>query len=172
MKKILAFALVLAMTMALSLSVCAVSPIEAENGTDSKVITITNSISGDGTKVYYVDVEWTTNFVISTVGKWDPESHTYTDDSSNAVSSVSGEGAVVVTNHSNTPVTASLSFTNVNDSLNITAGDPITLADASLVSYGVPSSAPNGGIAINVAVKDDTVITETEVSFTATVTIS
>lgn len=172
MKKILAFALVLAMTMALSLSVCAAT-IEGDDRTASEVITITNSISGDGATVYKVDVEWTNTFSITTVGKWDPESHTYVGDTSGATSTLNGTGNVKVTNHTNKAITATLTFDNVDSNIEVEAGAPINLADASQGdSYGNPSKAPTDNISITATLKNNAVIETESISFEATVTIS
>ena len=175
MKKILAIALVLAMTMALSLSVCAASPIEAENGTDSVEIKIKNTISSTNAPVYYVVVEReiTETFAVTTssTGEWLPEQHKYED---GLTTDISGAGKVTVTNHSNTDVTATLTFTGA-DAGYIDfdkSSDFITLADASTHAYGNFNGADSDEITFEATDWTGEDTDQAEVIFTAVLTIS
>ena len=176
MKKILAFALVLAMTMALSLSVCAAT-IEGDDITTpiTETITIQNTISGDAETVYSVDVEWSYDFYITTTsaGKWNPATHEY-DDGAQPASTIHGSGKVSVTNHSNAPVGAKLEISNVSSAkVQVTAGADLSLENAATASYADRANAPHGDIAITVAKADGvTVINESAITFDATLTLS
>ena len=176
MKKILAIALVLAMTMALSLSVCAAT-ITGDDITTHiiETITINNTITGDAETVYSVDVVWDYNFYITTTsaGKWNPATHKY-DDGAEPASTIHGAGKVTVTNHSNATVGASLAISNVSsDKVDVSAGSDLALANAAEVSYANKENAPKGEIAITVAKADGvTVINDASITFDATLTLS
>lgn len=174
MKKILAIALVLAMTMALSLSVCAASPIEAKNGTDSKVITIQNTISSANEPVYYVVVEWeiTETFAVTTssTGEWLPEEHKYED---GLTTDISGAGKVTVTNHSNTEVNAVLTFTGADaDKITFDKSPDIVLEDASQVAYNNFGAADSDVITFEATDWTGEDTDKAEITFTAVLTIS
>lgn len=108
------FAFVLALVLAMSLSVTAFAA--AGNETiklGNKTIGVNGSYGGDSTAedTYSVDVEWgAMTFTYTTTGEktWDPETHTY---SPNDTDKWVAEGdTVTVTNHSNVAVNVAFAF--------------------------------------------------------------
>ena len=110
MKKILS--LILASTMAISLSVTAFAAGGiTSGGTDSSDVKGTYSSEATVT-VYSVDIAWeglsfTYNGAFE--GNWNPETHEYEDVT--AAGWAAGNGTITVTNHSNTDITATPSYT-------------------------------------------------------------
>ncbi len=110
MKKILSLILALALVMSLSIPAFAAENI-ANGGTDSSDVKGTYSAKATVT-VYSVDIAWaglefTYNGAFE--GKWNPETHQY--DEGTAAGWAEGNGTITVTNHSNTGITATPSYT-------------------------------------------------------------
>ncbi|MBE6695211.1 MAG: hypothetical protein E7587_02045 [Ruminococcaceae bacterium] len=179
MKKIFAITLVLVMMLAMSVTVFAegeITSITENNTKENNIVVTVTSEYVDPDKTYYVVVDWTdtTIEIKNTVSgaTWNPEDHIYED--GNTTSSVEGQAAVTVTNHSNAAVKATVSALNFNvTGLTVDCEGPAVLDDASEVAYGAPGSADSEEIAITVA-KDtnETVIAEGTYNFTVTVTIT
>lgn len=110
MKKILALILASTMTMSLSVTAFAAGGITS-GGTDSSDVKGTYSSEATVT-VYSVDIAWeglsfTYNGAFE--GNWNPETHEYEDVT--AAGWAAGNGTITVTNHSNTDITATPSYT-------------------------------------------------------------
>ncbi len=110
MKKILS--LILAMAMVMSLSVTAFAADGVTNGgTDSSDVKGTYSSEATVT-VYSVDISWSgLEFTYNGAfeGNWNPATHEYED--ATAADWAVGNGTITVTNHSNTGITATPSYT-------------------------------------------------------------
>ena len=134
MKKLIATALALTMTLSLSTTALAGGNVDGA-GLGSQDINVTAKYN-DGVKeptVYSVDLTWedmTFTYNESGTRTWDPDTHTYTDTTSAGWDKFTA--AVTATNHSNTKVTVSFTYTpqgttGVNasmskDSFNLAAG--------------------------------------------------
>ena len=114
MKKILALVLIAAVVLCLgSVSVFAESPITAIGDSDSHAVTASYQ-EGSHRVVYSVEIKWgdmkfTYNDASS--GTWNPETHTYDGATAAEWKADNAEGNwITVTNHSNTDLTASLTY--------------------------------------------------------------
>lgn len=114
-KKVLA--VVLALVMALALSVTAFAG--ENNGKKPEdaptKIDVTGAYSGEGTPadVYSVDISWgSMEFTYKTTGEktWNPENHQYNLTEGDGWECADGADVVTVVNHSNAPVTVDFSF--------------------------------------------------------------
>lgn len=109
MKKILAFILSLSMAMAVTGTVFAAEGI-TNGGTDSSDVKGTYSSEATVT-VYSVDISWSDlEFTYNGAfeGNWNPTTHEYED--ATAAGWAAGNGRITVTNHSNTDITATPSY--------------------------------------------------------------
>lgn len=110
MKKILSLLLTLIMVIGLSVTSYAADGI-ISGGTDSANVTGTYS-SQATVKVYSVDIAWedldfTYNGAFK--GNWNPEKHEYEDGTT--AGWAAGNGTITVTNHSNTAITVTPTYT-------------------------------------------------------------
>ena len=113
MKKIIAAALALTMTLSLSTTALVAGNVDGA-GLGSQDINVTAKYN-DGVKeptVYSVDLTWedmTFTYNESGTRTWDPDTHTYTDTTSAGWDKISA--AVTATNHSNAQVTVKFDYT-------------------------------------------------------------
>lgn len=110
MKKIISLILALAMVMSLSVTAFAAEGV-TNGGTDTSDVKGTYSSTATVT-VYSVDIAWeglsfTYNGAFE--GNWNPETHEYED--ATAAGWAAGNGTITVTNHSNTAITATPTYT-------------------------------------------------------------
>lgn len=114
MKKLIATALALTMTLSLSTTALAAGNVDGA-GVGSQVPIDVTAKYNDGTTeptVYSVDLTWedmTFTYNKSGTRIWDPDTHTYTDTTSDGWDKDSA--VVTATNHSNTNVTVSFTYT-------------------------------------------------------------
>ncbi|MBQ3257585.1 MAG: hypothetical protein IJA67_09245 [Oscillospiraceae bacterium] len=110
MKKTISVVLTLVLMFSLSVTAFAASATTAP-ATDSADINATYVAGAAGGVVFSVDIEWTAmNFTYQAAGQpvWDPESHSYSE---SVPESWSGSGTVTITNHSNTALDVTPSYT-------------------------------------------------------------
>ena len=117
MKKLIATALALTMTLSLSTTALAGGNVDGA-GLGSQEINVTAKYNDDATEptVYSVDLTWedmTFTYNESGTRTWDPDTHTYTDTTSAGWDKFTA--AVTATNHSNTKVTVSFTYTPQGD---------------------------------------------------------
>lgn len=114
MKKLIATALALTMTLSLSTTALAAGNVDGAVVGSQDPIDVTAKYN-DGAKeptVYSVDLTWedmTFTYNESGTRTWDPDTHTYTDTTSAGWDKITA--AVTATNHSNTEVTVSFTYT-------------------------------------------------------------
>ena len=114
MKKLIATALALTMTLSLSTTALAAGNVDGAGVGSQDPIDVTAKYNDDATEptVYSVDLTWedmTFTYNESGTRTWDPDTHTYTDTTSAGWDKVSA--TVTATNHSNTEVTVSFTYT-------------------------------------------------------------
>ena len=114
MKKIIAAALALTMTLGMSTTALAAGNVDGAGVGSQDPIDVTAKYN-DGTTeptVYSVDLTWedmTFTYNESGTRTWDPDTHTYTDTTSAGWDKVTA--AVTATNHSNAQVTVKFDYT-------------------------------------------------------------
>ena len=114
MKKLIATALALTMTLSLSTTALAAGNVNGAGVGSQDPIDVTakyNNSTADPI-VYSVDLKWddmTFTYNESGTRTWDPDTHTYTNTTSAGWDKVTA--AVTATNHSNTEVTVSFTYT-------------------------------------------------------------
>lgn len=118
MKKLIATALALTMTLSLSTTALAAGNVDGAGLGSLDPIDVTAKYNDDATEptVYSVDLTWddmTFTYNESGTRIWDPYTHTYTDTTSAGWDKVTA--AVTATNHSNTAVTVSFTYTPQGD---------------------------------------------------------
>lgn len=110
MKKTISVLLTLVLMFSLSVTAFAAN-VDSSPASESADVNATYVAGSSGGVVFSVDIEWTAmNFTYQAAGQpvWDPESHSYSD----AVpASWSGSGTVTITNHSNTALDVTPSYT-------------------------------------------------------------
>ena len=114
MKKLIATALALTMTLSLSTTALAAGNVDGAGTGPQEPIDVTAKYNDGATEptVYSVDLTWEDmTFTYSESGSrtWDPDTHTYTDTTSAGWDKTAA--AVTATNHSNTEVTVSFTYT-------------------------------------------------------------
>lgn len=110
MKKIISLILALALVMSLSVTAFAAEGI-TNGGTDTSDVKGTYSSTATVT-VYSVDITWeglSFTYNGEFEGTWNPETHEY--ENGTAAGWAAGNGTITVTNHSNTAITATPSYT-------------------------------------------------------------
>ena len=175
MKKLIATALALTMTLSLSTTALAGGNVDGA-GLGSQDINVTAKYN-DGVKeptVYSVDLTWedmTFTYNESGTRIWDPDTHTYKDTTSVGWDKFTAE--VTATNHSNTVVTVSFTYTPQGNT-GVTASmtkQSFTLA-AGVENY--PDHAPTNSAALTIngnSKPNDSVTAEGVTIGTITVTI-
>lgn len=118
MKKLIATALALTMTLSLSTTALAGGNVDGAGVGSQDPIDVTVKYNDSATEptVYSVDLTWedmTFTYNESGTRTWDPDTHTYTDTTSAGWDKVTA--AVTATNHSNTKVTVSFTYTPQGD---------------------------------------------------------
>lgn len=114
MKKLIATALALTMTLSLSTTALAAGKVDGAGVGSQYRIDVTAKYNDSATEptVYSVDLTWedmTFTYNESGTRIWDPDTHTYTDTTSAGWDKYTAE--VTATNHSNAPVTVSFTYT-------------------------------------------------------------
>lgn len=118
MKKLIATALALTMTLSLSTTALAGGNVDGAGVGSQDPIDVTAKYNDDATEptVYSVDLTWedmTFTYNESGTRIWDPDTHTYTDTTSAGWDKYTA--AVTATNHSNTAVTVTFDYTPQGD---------------------------------------------------------
>lgn len=118
MKKLIATALALTMTLSLSTTALAAGNVDGAGVGSQVPIDVTAKYNDSATEptVYSVDLTWedmTFTYNESGTRIWDPDTHTYTDITSAGWDK--DTAAVTATNHSNTKVTVSFTYTPQGD---------------------------------------------------------
>ena len=118
MKKLIATALALTMTLSLSTTALAAGNVDGAGTGPQEPIDVTAKYNDSATEptVYSVDLTWedmTFTYNESGIRTWDPDTHTYTDTTSAGWDKFTA--AVTATNHSNTKVTVSFTYTPQGD---------------------------------------------------------
>lgn len=152
MKKFIALALTLALTMCLAVPAFAADPdIEENNGTASVTVNGTFNAGSIAQERISVDVSWgsmsfTYNDTIE--GTWNDETHNFDGAVAANWTCATNANKITVTNHSNTPVEAQLTFakaanTNIVGSFTETVGaanDGVMMIDTAVGT--LPTAAP------------------------------
>ena len=118
MKKIIATALALTMTLGMSTTALAAGNVDGAGVGSQDPIDVTAKYNDSTTEptVYSVDLTWedmTFTYTESGTRTWDPDTHTYTDTTSAGWDKFTA--AVTATNHSNAMVTVSFTYTPQGD---------------------------------------------------------
>ena len=118
MKKLIATALALTMTLSLSTTALAAGNVDGAGVGSQNPIDVTAKYNDGVTEptVYSVDLTWedmTFTYNESGSRTWDPDTHTYTDSTTSGWDKTTA--AVTATNHSNTEVTVSFTYTPQGD---------------------------------------------------------
>ena len=118
MKKIIAAALALTMTLGMSTTALAAGNVDDAGVGSQNPIDVTAKYNDGATEptVYSVDLQWedmTFTYNESGTRTWNPDTHTYTDSTTSGWDKTTA--AVTATNHSNTEVTVSFTYTPQGD---------------------------------------------------------
>ena len=176
MKKLIATALALTMTLSLSTTALAAGNVDGAGVGSQDPIDVTAKYNDGATEptVYSVDLTWedmTFTYNESGTRIWDPDTHTYKDTTSVGWDKFTAE--VTATNHSNTVVTVSFTYTPQGNT-GVTASmtkQSFTLA-AGVENY--PDHAPTNSAALTIngnSKPNDSVTAEGVTIGTITVTI-
>lgn len=175
MKKLIATALALTMTLSLSTTALAAGNVNGAGVGSQDPIDVTAKYNEGATEpiVYSVDLTWedmTFTYNESGTRTWDPDTHTYTDTTSAGWDKFTA--AVTATNHSNTEVTVSFTYTpqgttGVNASM---SKDSFKLAAG--VEYKPNEAATNSSILTITGTPNNSVTAEGVTIGTITVTIA
>lgn len=176
MKKLIATALALTMTLSLSTTALAAGNVDgASVGSQYRIdVTAKYNDSAAEPTVYSVDLTWedmTFTYNESGTRIWDPDTHTYTDTTSAGWDKVTA--AVTATNHSNTKVTVSFTYTPQGDT-----GVTVSMSKLSFILAAGVENMPNDAatnsslLTINASTKPNSSVTAEGVTIgTITVTI-
>lgn len=156
MKKILALILAVALVMSMAVTASAANGV-ANGGTDSAEVKGNYSSKATVT-IYSVDIAWeglsfTYNGAFE--GTWNPQTHEYED--ATAAGWAAGTGKITVTNHSNTDITATPSYTAADaykdagmsfstNALKVTTADNGTNGAAGTAVQGTITVTPTGSL--------------------------
>ena len=113
MKKLTALFLAIMLVAAMSTTAFAAS-ITTAGGSNSANVTGSYVAGSAGDTVYSVDVAWGSmafTYTGASTGTWQPSTHTYSSATAAGWSCADGANKITITNHSNTAVTAALSYT-------------------------------------------------------------
>ena len=176
MKKLIATALALTMTLSLSTTALAAGNVYGAGTGPQVPIDVTAKYNDSATEptVYSVDLTWedmTFTYNESGTRIWDPDTHTYTDTTSAGWDKVTA--AVTATNHSNTKVTVSFTYTPQGDT-----GVTASMSKLSFILAAGVENMPNDAatnsslLTINASTKPNSSVTAEGVTIgTITVTI-
>lgn len=175
MKKLIATALALTMTLSLSTTALAGGNVNGA-GLGSQDINVTAKYNDGVTEptVYSVDLTWedmTFTYNKSGTRIWDPDTHTYTDTTSDGWDK--DTAAVTATNHSNTKVTVSFTYTpQGNTGVNASMSKPSFILAAGVENYPDDAATNSSLLTINGNSKPNGSVTAEGVTIgTITVTI-
>ena len=160
MKKILALTLTIVLTLCLALPTFAREPsISENNGTASVTVNGTFNAGSIAAEVISVDVSWgsmsfTYNDTVE--GTWNDDTHNYDGAVAANWTCEANANKITVTNHSNTPVEAQLTFakadnTNIEGNFTETFGTPndgVMMIDTAVGT--LPTAAPTVSAYFNV----------------------
>ena len=177
MKKIVALALALALALSLATVSASAETISGSGSTASRDVKATYQPGGTGGTVYSVDITWGSmefTYTAASAGTWDPETHSTSGGGSGTWAPKTADGdKITVTNHSNTSVTASLTYTPVSSTYSGISGsfDQASLSLATAVGTTV-GAAPTGTAKLTLSgALDSSVAAGTKIG-TITVTLS
>ncbi|MDO4325951.1 MAG: hypothetical protein Q4E24_07950 [bacterium] len=146
------------MSMSMGMIAYAENPITTANGSDSKTVTGNYVPGGSAATRYKVDITWGNmefTYTAAGEGSWNVDTHSYSGATDGSWSSESN--TITLKNHSNTDVTAHLSFAGGTGFEGITAaftdadtnsaliGDALTLESADQDEYRVEDSSEDNG---------------------------
>lgn len=149
MKQIFTLALTFLLIFSLvTVTAFAEPTINTQNGTATKAVTASYSAGAGGGTVYSVDITWGSMAFTYSEGSsptWNPADHTY---SSGGTGGWSNSGnTITVTNHSNTKVTANLTYTpergyeGISGNFDKTEMDLATAVDTPVVNAPTDTAA-------------------------------
>ncbi len=166
MKKIIALALSLIMVLSLSVSAFAAAP-EYQGSTAPSIpaqnVTGTYQSGNEAAVLYAVDVAWDLSFTYSAGKVWNPEKHEVEDLNGEWTDT---EGSIVVTNHSNTAITAKATYAPEDG-----YADYITVdTETKNLDSAIDGNAHAG--TIDVTVNEEMALTQTVTFGQVTVTIA
>ena len=175
MKKLIATALALTMTLSLSTTALAGGNVDGA-GLGSQDINVTAKYN-DGVKeptVYSVDLTWedmTFTYNESGTRIWDPDTHTYKDTTSDGWDK--DTAVVTATNHSNANVTVSFTYTPQGDTgVDASMSKPSFILAAGVENYPDDASTNSSALTIHGSSKPNGSVTAEGVTIgTITVTI-
>lgn len=151
MKKILSLILALALVMSLSVTAFAAEDKNNSEGEAAKIEI--SAIYKEGTaadEVVSVDISWgamTFTYTDGADGKWDPATHTYGAKGNGTWSA--SDNAITVTNHSNTGIKASFTYTKAVETVTGTfSATELTLATAEGTTK---ENAPAGSVTLELS---------------------
>ena len=141
MKKLIATALALTMTLSLSTTALAGGNVDGAGVGSQDPIDVTAKYNDDATEptVYSVDLTWedmTFTYNESGTRIWDPDTHTYTDSTSVGWDKFTAK--VTATNHSNANVTVTFDYTPQGDT-----GVTAYMSKQSFILYAGVENYPN-----------------------------
>ena len=176
MKKLIATALALTMTLSLSTTALAAGNVDGAGTGPQEPIDVTAKYNDDATEptVYSVDLTWddmTFTYNESGTRIWDPDTHTYTDTTSAGWDKVTA--AVTATNHSNTEVTVSFTYTpQGNTGVTASMSKPSFILAAGVENKPNEAATNSSLLTINDSTKPNSSVTAEGVTIgTITVTI-
>lgn len=173
MKQIFTLALTFLLIFSLvTVTAFAEPTINTQNGTATKAVTASYSAGAGGGTVYSVDIKWDSMAFTYSEGAsptWNPATHTY---SSGGTGDWSHNGnKITVTNHSNTKVTANLTYTPEAGYNGITGNFDKTEMDLATAVDTPVASAPTDTAALTLSGTLASTLTDPTTVGTITVTI-
>lgn len=176
MKKLIATALALTMTLSLSTTALAAGNVDGAGVGSQVPIDVTAKYNDSATEptVYSVDLTWedmTFTYNESGTKIWDPDTHTYKDTTSAGWDKFTAE--VTATNHSNTAVTVSFTYTpQGNTGVTASMSKPSFTLAAGVVNYPDDAATDSSALTIKADTKPNSSVTAEGVTIgTITVTI-
>ena len=175
MKKLIAAALALTMTLGMSTTALAAGNVDGAGVGSQDPIDVTAKYNDDATEptVYSVDLTWedmTFTYNESGTRTWNPDTHTYTDTTSAGWDKTTA--TIQMTNHSNVAVDVDLTYTPV-EGTGITGALNVTEFSFKAGPEGDPEGASTKFATLTISgTPNDTVTAEGVTVGTITVTIS